>query len=109
MENHSTDKIYTVDGLAYEVFSTAHDELVDRKRATDNENLKGVFAKSRGYLARLAMIKDALEQAITIVMAEGEPPAWSCEVMESSVESAAAIIRHLNDQKEIMMGIGQGI
>lgn len=58
------------------------------------------------------MAKDALEQAVSIVTAarEGnEQPPWSCKVMESSVKASAAIIQHLNGQKEIMMGVNQGI
>ena len=73
----------------------AHDQLVDQKQATDNENLQGIYAKSRGYVARLAMAKDVLEQAVSIVIAASEgdhQPSWSYKIMESSVKASAAII-----------------
>ena len=105
------EKEYTLQDAAYDAFRNAHDQLVDKKQATDNENLQGVYAKARGYLARLAMAKDALEQAVNIVMATGngqDPPVWSTKVMEASVTALASMINHLNGQKEIMMGIKQG-
>ena len=111
MENHKQERECTLEGPAYDVFREAHDQLVDQKQATDNENLQGIYAKSRGYVARLAMAKDALEQAVSIVIAarEGnEQPSWSCKVMESSVKASAAMIQHLNGQKE-MMGLKQGM
>lgn len=66
-------------------------------------------AKARGYLARLAMAKDVLEQAVNIVMATGNgqhPPVWSAKV-EASVKASASMTNHLNGQKEIMMGISK--
>ena len=111
MENHKSEKEYTLEDSAYDAFRDAHDQLVDQKKATEIENLQGIYAKGRGYLARLAMAKDALEQAVSIVTAreDGEQPqSWSCQVMESSVKASAAMIQHLNGQKEIMMGVNQG-
>lgn len=107
IDNHEMAKQYVMEGLAHDAFRDAHDKLVDQKRATHSINLNGVYAKSRGYVARLAMIKDVLEQAVTIAT-EHHPPTWSCKVTESSVQAAAAIIYHLNEQKEIMMGIDAG-
>lgn len=109
MDNHHEEREYSLEGHAYEAFREAHDHLVDKKQATQNENLQGIYAKGRGYLARLAMSIDALEQAVAIVVNEGDQsPAWSCQVMESSVKSAAAMVDQLNGQKEIMMGVSQG-
>ena len=112
MQNHKTEKEYTLEGSAYDAFRDAHDQLVDNKQATDNENLQGVYAKARGHLARLAMAKDALEQAMNIVLLEKEngqhPLAWSTKVMESSVQASASMMLHLNGQKEVMMRVNQG-
>lgn len=111
MDNHKQEQEYTLEGPAYDAFREAHDQLVDQKQATDNENLQGIYAKSRGYVARLAMAKDALEQAVSIVIAASEgdqQPSWSYKLMESSVKASAAIVQHLNGQKEIMMGLKQG-
>lgn len=109
MENHKREREYTLEGPAYDAFREAHDQLVNQKQATDNKNLQGIYAKSRGYVARLAMAKDALEQAVQIVIAGNDQPSWSCKVSESSIKASAAIIQHLNGQKEIMMGLKQGI
>ena len=111
MDNHKVEKEYTIQGSSYDAFRDAHDQLVDKKQATDNENLQGIYAKARGYLARLAMAKDALEQAVNVVTStEGDEQLheWSTEVMESSVKASASIIDHLNGQKEIMMGVNRG-
>ena len=112
MHNHETEQEYTLEGPAYDAFRDAHDQLLDKKKATNNENLQGVYAKARGHLARLAMSIDTLEQAVNIVLKENEGgqhlPMWSTKVAESSVKSSALMITHLNQQKEIMMGISQG-
>ena len=51
MENHKQEREYTLEGPAYDAFREAHDQLVDQKQATDNENLEGIYAKSHGYVA----------------------------------------------------------
>ena len=38
-------------GDAYENYRRAHDKFIDMKVATDNEDLQGMYAKSRGYVA----------------------------------------------------------
>ena len=97
MHNHETEQEYTLEGPAYDAFQDAHDQLVDKKKATDNENLQGVYAKARGYLARLAMSIDTLEQALNIVLTENEGgqhlPIWSTKVAEAL---SALMINHLN-------------
>ena len=55
-----------MDGDAYAAFRTAHDKLVDKKMSTSNEDLQGIYSKARGYIARLAMILDCLEQAVQV-------------------------------------------
>ena len=50
IENHMEPKEYTLKGEAYEAYRQAHDKLVDKKMATDNQNLQGMYAKSRATL-----------------------------------------------------------
>ncbi len=45
-------EMYTLEGEAYELFRTCHDEL---KQKTKDENVQGILSKARGYLARIAM------------------------------------------------------
>ncbi len=112
MDNHKCSLEYSLGNLtpAYEAYRKAHDRLVDQKIATRNEALQGIYVKARGYLARLAMILHALEQAIQSNSSgeEEETLVWDTQVTESSVLAAEAIIQHLNTQKEIMMGIHPG-
>jgi len=77
------------------------------KVATHNEDLQGMYAKSRGYVARLAMVLFVLEQATNKVSTAlpQDDPGWSIDVHPATVEAAAAIICHLNGQKEILMGL----
>ena len=72
---------------AYDVYRKAHDKLVDLKAATTNEDLQGVYAKSRGYVARLAMIVHALEQAI-VVVGTTNTPTWTAAIDVFAVEAA---------------------
>ena len=60
MDNHKQEQEYTLEGPAYDAFceAHAHDQLVDQKQATD-KNLQGIYTNSHGYVARLAMAKDA--------------------------------------------------
>ena len=106
-DNHQVSREYTLGSLtpAYEAYQSAYDRLVDQKAATINESLQGVYAKARGYLARLAMILSVLEQAVESSTSGGEPEMWDTRITVSSVQAAESIIQHLNTQKEIMMGI----
>ena len=54
--NHQSSVQYNFADEAYDVYRKAHDKLVDLKAATTNEDLQGIYAKSTGYVARLAMI-----------------------------------------------------
>ena len=114
MENHhgSDCKEYHVQEEAYDAYRQAHDRLVDMKSATSNENLQGIYAKARDYVARLAMILHALEHAVAKV-ADGEPhdgtTEWSISITASAVEAASAIMEHLNLQKKTLMGLETGI
>lgn len=110
MKNHEEERENVLEDLAYDAFREAHDHLVDKKQEAKCENLKGIYAKSRGYLVRLALIKDALEQAVSIVTLDGDDQlrSWSLKVSESSVKASAAMINHFNRQKEIIMGNNQG-
>jgi len=94
-------------GDAYENYHRAHDKLVDMKVATHNEDLQGMYTKSRGYVARLAMVLFVLEQATNEVPTAlpQDNLCWSIDVHPATVEAAAAIICHLNGQKEILMGL----
>ena len=107
IQNHQESKEYALRGDAYDNYRRAHDKLVDMKVATDNEDLQGIYAKSRGYVARLAMVLFVLEQATIEVSTT--PPSddlhWSTDIYPATVEAAAAIICHLNGQKEILMGM----
>ena len=99
-----------MEGDSYEAFSVAHDKLVDKKRGTENEDVQGIYAKARGYIARLAMILEALELAMDRVCNSQSPTQWTTSVKQSSVLAAEAIIEHLNNQKLILMGLkDQGI
>ena len=51
IQNHRQCKEYTLMGDAYENYRRAHDKFIDMKVATDNEDLQGMYAKSRGYVA----------------------------------------------------------
>ena len=74
-------------------------------------DLQGVYAKSRGYVARVAMIIYALEQAVLVVGTDNTAsiPTWMAAIDVSAVEAAEAIMHHLNNQKMIMMGLDSGI
>ena len=82
IQNHQESKEYALRGDAYDNYRRAHDKLVDMKVATDNEDLQGIYAKSRGYVARLAMVLFVLEQATIEVSTT--PPSddlhWSTDI-----------------------------
>ena len=111
MANHQSSVQYNFADGAYEACRKAHDKLVDLKAATTNEDLQGVYAKSRGYVARVAMIIYALEQAVLVVGTDNTAniPTWMAAIDVSAVEAAEAIMHHLNNQKMIMMGLDSGI
>ncbi len=120
MQNHEEDKEYVLHGQAYETYRAAHDHLVDLKVATTDENLQGIYAKARGYVARVAMIIHCLELAVAMVAPQSDTDTfddnsmdtegtsaglWVLEVSSKAVEASRQIIAHLNKQKVIMMGL----
>ncbi len=99
---HASAEMYTLEGEAYELFRTCHDELVQEKQKTKDENVQGILSKARGYLARIAMIVHCLEQAILKTdRSDDECPPWSTNVSPKAVEAAICIIKHFNTQKLI--------
>ncbi len=101
--------MYTLEGEAYELFRTCHDELVQEKQKTKDENVQGILSKARGYLARIAMIVHCLEQAIGISDIEDDAcPPWSTNVSTKAVEAGICIIKHFNKQKLIALGFTDG-
>ena len=83
MANHQSSVQYNFADRAYEAYRKAHDKLVDLKAATTNEDLQGVYAKSRGYVARVSMIIHALEQAVLVVSTDNTAniPTWRQPLM----------------------------
>ena len=75
-----------------------------------DKNVQGVLSKARGYTARLSMVLHCLEQAVSRVISQtfddtASQPLWDLEITAKAVNSAAAIIQHLNTQKIIMLGV----
>ena len=106
---HVSAEMYTLEGEAYELFRMCHDELVQEKQKTKDENVQGILSKARGYLARIALIVHCLEQAIVNTDREDdECPPWSTNVSPKAVEAAIRIIKHFNTQKFIALGFGDG-
>jgi len=118
---HNKHMEYTLEGDAYTAFEAGHDSLVDRKQAADDENIQGILSKAKGYMAQLAMILFALEQAIeylgnlphsTTFSAQAQsqlsrlprPPSWSTLISVKAVEAAEKILTSLCNQKIIMLG-----
>ncbi len=99
MNAHTNPQHYCFDADGLASFKIEHDSLVDEKAKTTDEDVQGILAKARGYMARTVMILHSLEQAVT-----GSNHEWICEIGEDTVVRAAAIIRHLSTQKMIMMG-----
>ncbi len=104
---HLSAKMYTLEGEAYELFRQSHDELVQEKQKTKDENVQGILSKARGYLARIAMIVHCLDQAIVNTYSDECPP-WSTNASPKSVEAAICIIKHFNCQKFIALGFPDG-
>lgn len=106
MEHHRQSKVYTLDGNAFDEYHKIHDDLVEMKLKTTNENAQGILSKARGYAARIAMIVHVLEQALerlyTLPTTTSE---WKTSVSVTAVKAAGVIIRHFNSQKFIMLGL----
>ena len=66
----------------------------------------GILAKARGYTARLSMVLHYLEQATRVINDTASQPVWDLQITQA-VNSAAAIIQHLNTQKLIMLSTGE--
>ena len=101
---------YSLQGEAYAAFENARDTLVDKKQASEDEDIQGILSKAKGYTARLAMVLFALEQAITHLelssqsSSQNQPTLlWSTSITQASVEAAEKIITSLYTQKVIML------
>ena len=107
-DQHRQTKHYSLNDDAYKAFEQAHDNLVRQKMLAQDENVQGVLSKARGYTARLSMVLHCLEQATSRVINDtASQPAWDLEITTQAVNSAAAIIQHLNTQKLIMFSTGE--
>ena len=107
-DQHRQTKHYSLNDDAYKAFEQAHDNLVRQKMLAQDENVQGVLSKARGYTARLSMVLHCLEQATSRVINDtASQPAWDLEITTQAVNSAAAIIQHLNTQKLIMLSTGE--
>ena len=107
-DQHRQTKHYSLNHDAYKAFEQAHDNLVRQKMLAQDENVQGVLSKARGYTARLSMVLHCLEQATSRVINDtASQPAWDLEITTQAVNSAAAIIQHLNTQKLIMLSTGE--
>lgn len=112
---HKEPQQYTLHGDAYTAFETAHDAIVNRKQATDDENIQGILSKSKGYTARLAMILHALEQTISHLDSQStdqssthmQPILWCTAITPKAVEAADKILTNLTAQKIIMLDRSQ--
>ena len=104
---HQTHKLYTMEEEAYDLFRDADDQLVQQKLQAGDENVQGVLSKSRGYVARLAMIVHCLEEAIECVVGEA-PTNWRTEITQSAVKASIAIVNHFNSQRFIALGCDDG-
>ncbi len=107
-DHHTTGLVeYHLQGEAFKLYEKTHDELVDLKINTKNENAQGILSKARGYCARIAMVIHCLEQALErIDNIDENVQLWELSVTPKAVEAAAAITHHLNHQKFQMLGIG---
>ena len=107
-DQHRQTKHYSLNDDAYKAFEQAHDNLVQQKMLAQDENVQGVLSKARGYTARLSMVLHCLKQATSRVINDtASQPAWDLEITTQAVNSAAAIIQHLNTQKLIMLSTGE--
>ena len=95
-DQHWQTKHYSLKDDAYKAFKQAHDNLARQKMSAQDKNVQGVLSKARGYTAHLSMVLHCLEQAMSRVISEtASQPAWDLEITTQGVNSAAAIIQHL--------------
>ncbi len=99
---HETEIVYSFSSSGLEAYKHAHDLLVDKKAKVDDEDVQGILSKARGYVARTAMILHCLEQAVQGVLSGDS--GWKNEIEPATVQAAANIIDHLNNQKIILAG-----
>ena len=78
---HDSETAYTLAEEALAAFTTVHDNFVSQKMRVKDENAQGILAKARGYLARVAMVLHALEQAVLLV--RNEATSWSTETVQA--------------------------
>ncbi len=95
---HETEIVYSFSSSGLE----AYKQLVGKNAKVDDEDVQGIFSKARGYVARMTMILHCLEQAVQGVLSGDS--GWKNEIEPATVQAAANIIYHLNNQKIILAG-----
>lgn len=89
-----------IDVNAQRKFIEMHDELSDRKQnIIDDEDRRGILSKSKGQLARLAMVIHSIEEAIT----SSEDRYWSPTIKECSLQKAKTVMDYIIKQKFALM------
>ena len=106
---HKDKHTYKFDDAAQAIFIEAHDKLCRRKmNIPDDEDRRGILSKAKGQLARMAVVVDALEQAIAkplprSCMDEDDDDSWEDTIGEHSVVQAEHIMNYIIDQKFALM------
>ena len=108
---HQNEIVYTFSDDAQVVFIRAHDDLCTRKISIkDDEDRRGILSKSKGQLARMAMVIHSLEQAVTVPMPSNDVqsensqgPEWTSIIESTSVMKAKTIMKYIIEQKFALM------
>ncbi len=102
-DHHTTGLVeYHLQGEAFKLYEKTHDELVDLKINTKNENArdplksKRILCKDRDGYSLPALERIDIGENVQL---------WESSVTPKAVEAAAAITHHLNHQKFEMLGI----
>jgi len=112
VDNHQEMQVYSLEGDAYCAYRETHDELVEDKLKSTNENAQGILSKARGYCTRIAMVIHSLELALELLnsqtsspLSSPEPSGWDTSISTQAVKAASTIIHHFSNQKFIMLGL----
>ena len=108
---HQNEIVYTFSDDAQVVFIRAHDDLCTRKISIkDDEDRRGILSKSKGQLARMAMVIHSLEQAVTVPMPSNDVQPensqgseWTSIIESTSVMKAETIMKYIIEQKFALM------
>ena len=115
----NTSFVYKFSEEALESFRTSHDDLVNRQGLQTNDNIQGILAKSRGYIARTSMLLFVLEQALTTVLNQQDllhspdpaqqsspmPSRWLTTINSDAIAGGSQIVNYLCQQKFTMMDL----